>query len=78
MLQFSETITVQDESLSFAFNRIYTKSWEKFFIVVQKGRKFFQFSMKRDEVGNWKITEPAPEWLKRIEENLSTIIARNI
>ena len=78
MLQFSENIAIEDESLSFAFNRIYTKSGEKFFVVVQKGRKFFQFNMKRDEAGKWKITEPAPEWLKPIEENLSNIIARNI
>lgn len=73
MLQFSETIIVENEVLNFAFNRIYTKSGEKFFVVVQKGRKFFQFNMKRDEVGKWKITEPAPEWLKLIEENLSNV-----
>ena len=78
MLQFSETIPVENEALSFAFNRIYTKAGEKFFVVVQKGRKFYQFNMKRDDLGKWKITDPAPEWLKPIEENLSNVITRNI
>jgi len=78
MLQFSETVAVDDEVLSFAFNRIYTKSGEKFFVVVQKNRKFFQFSMKRDDSGQWKLTEPVVEWLRPIEEKLSHIITRNV
>ena len=78
MINFSERITVEDEVLSFAFNRIYTKSGEKFFVVVQKDRKFFQFDMKRDDAGKWKITGQVPEWLKPIEEKLSATIARNL
>jgi hypothetical protein len=78
MQQFNETIKIDDEVLSFAFNRIYTKSGEKFFVVVEKDRQFFQFNMQRDNSGKWTIAEPAPEWLKPIEENLANIIAGNL
>jgi len=78
MLQFNETIKIEDEVLSFAFNRIYTKSGEKFFVVVEKGRQFYQFDMNRDNSGRWKIIEPAPEWLKPIEEKVVELIARNL
>lgn len=78
MQQFNEIIKIDEEVLSFAFNRIYTKSGEKFFVVVEKDRQFFQFDMNRDNSGKWKIIEPAPEWLKPIEEKVAEIIARNL
>jgi hypothetical protein len=78
MLQFNETLKIEEDVLSFAFNRIYTKSGEKFFVVVEKGRQFFQFDMKKDSSGKWKISEPAADWLKPIEDKLSSIISRNL
>jgi hypothetical protein len=78
MLQFNETIKIEDEVLGFAFNRIYTKSGEKFFVVVEKGRQFFQFDMKKDSSGKWRISDPAADWLRPIEEQIASMIARNL
>ena len=78
MLQFNDTIKIDDEVLNFAFNRIYTKSGETFFVVVEKGRQFFQFDMKKDSSGKWKISEPAAEWIKAVEEEIANLIGRNL
>ena len=78
MEQFNEQFKTDNETLYLSFNRIYTGDGEKFYVVVQKGRHFFPFHMRKDDAGNWKIAEPAPEWAKGLEARLSEIIDRNI
>ena len=78
MLQFNESLRVDDETLYFSFNRIFTGDGEKFYVVVKKDRQFFPFDMKKTEEGMWKIMEPVPEWARALEEQLSEMISRNI
>lgn len=78
MLNFNETLRIDDETLQFSFNRIFTGNGEKFYVVVQKGRHFFPFDMKKDDAGNWKILEPVPEWAIQLENQISEMIIRNI
>jgi len=78
MTQFNEHLKVDDEILHFSFNRIYNADGEKFYVVVQKGKQFFPFDMKRNDHGNWRIVEPAPSWAMMLEERLSDLINKNI
>lgn len=78
MLNFNETLRVDDETLHFSFNRIFTADGEKFYVVVQKARQFFPFDMKKDAAGKWKIMEPIPAWAVELESQISEMINRNI
>jgi hypothetical protein len=78
MIKFNEHLKVDEETLYFSFNRIYNADGEKFYVVVQKGRQFSPFDMKKDDAGRWKIVEPSPAWAKALEEQLSEMIDRNI
>ena len=78
MTQFREHFKLGDETLQFSFNRIYNADGEKFYVIVEKGKQFIPFDMKKDDTGRWKINEPAPAWAKALEEQLSEIINRNI
>lgn len=76
MIQFYAYIRVDEVYVRFFFNRLYTISGEKFFVIVSKKNNTITFDMVKMN-GRWKIVEPAPKWLKPFEHHLSEIIKEN-
>jgi hypothetical protein len=75
--QFKGKLKVESQTLCFVFNRILTSNGEKFFIKVNKNRVPFSFDMKKDKYDKWKIVEPAPKWVRKVEEKLIKAINRH-
>jgi hypothetical protein len=73
---FTELIDIDGESLFFSFYRIRTVEGQKFFVSVSRHHKPFVFEMKKDDSGEWKINESAPEWIKPLRGILDQVIKR--
>lgn len=76
MTQFEEMIKVDNESLFFSFIQIDIR--QKFVVTVNKDRQYFVFDMKKDSSEKWKISDLVPQWLNKIEDQLSNVINREI
>ena len=77
MVPFEATLKVDDETLEFSFNKVYTTDREKLFVNVKRGAIYFAFDMIKGETGKWRIVEPAPAWAKELEDALATVIIQN-
>jgi hypothetical protein len=78
MRDFNGKITVDEETLYFAFNQIYSPEEEKIFVTVNKDRHFFIFTMSKKKSHFWQITGSVPTWIMDLETQLSEIIVQNI
>ena len=78
MNQFNGIIKAEEETLNFSFSRVYTTEGEKFFVTATTNKGYYNFDMKKDSKGKWRISDIAPQSLKEFEERLSNIIEQNI
>lgn len=78
MKPFNESTDLDGETLDFTFYYLHTFKGEKFFVTVTRSRQAYVFDMMEKDSGKWLINQPAPLWVKPLEEKLADIIRRNI
>jgi hypothetical protein len=78
MKPFMGSTELDGEPLEFTFYFTHTIIGEKFFVTVTRYRHAYIFDMMEKGSGKWLIVEPAPQWVKPLEEQLAHIISRNI
>jgi hypothetical protein len=78
MRPFNGSTDLDGETLDFTFYPTHTIKGEKFFITVTKYRQAYVFDMMEKDPGKWLICQPAPLWVKPLEEKLADMIRRNI
>jgi hypothetical protein len=78
MKPFFGSTEVDGETLEFTFYFTHTIYGEKFFVTVTRYRQAYIFDMMERDSGKWLIVEPVPQWVKPLEEQLASIISRNI
>ena len=77
MKPFKGSADLDDETLEFTFYYTHTIKGEKFFVTVTRYRQAYIFDMMERDFGKWLIVEPAPLWVKPLEEQLADIISHN-
>jgi hypothetical protein len=78
MKPFHESTDLDGETLDFTFYHINTIKGGKFFVTVTRSRQAYIFDMIEKDSGKWLIGQPAPFWVKPLEEKLADVISRNI
>ena len=78
MADFTKSITVENEKTRFQVSKIYKRDGFKFFVKVLYKNVLIYFDMQRDKRGDWKIINPAPNWLIPLESELASVIKKNI
>jgi hypothetical protein len=74
MLNFSRNLTYGTWNLDVHFAKVHAPVG-KFFVVVSDGPKeVVAFDMKHDEDKGWKVIQPAPDWIVRLEDQFSGFI----
>ena len=74
MSDFIEVISIAGKNYYFSFSKISTPGGSKFFVSTIENNDVVSFEIKGDEYDNWKIIEPAPKWIMKIEKTLLEII----
>ncbi|HEV7621724.1 MAG TPA: hypothetical protein VGO09_08325 [Flavisolibacter sp.] len=77
-LNFEATITIENERYTFRFSKIISPGKPKFFVSSYsiRGRSGC-FDMQENNYGNWKVVQPCPDWIVKLEARLSLIITQN-
>jgi len=78
MKPFNGNTELDGENLEFTFYYTHTIDGEKFFVTVTRHMQAYVFDMMERNSGKWLIIEPAPRWVKPLEEQLADIIKSNI
>ena len=78
MKPFNGSTDLDGENLEFTFYLTHTIKGEKFFVTVTRYSTAYVFDMMEKDSGKWLIGQPAPVWVKPLEEKLGDLITRNI
>jgi len=78
MKPFNASADLDGETLDFTFYYTPTVKGEKFFVTVTRNWQAYVFDMMEKDSGKWLIGQPAPVWVKPLEEKLGDLITRNI
>jgi len=78
MKPFNGSTDLDGETLDFTFYYTPTVKGEKFFVTVTRYSTAYVFDMMEKDSGKWLINQPAPLWVKPLEEKLANMIRRNI
>jgi len=78
MKPFNGSTDLDGETLEFTFYYTPTIEGAKFFVTVTRYSTAYVFDMMEKNSGKWLIIEPAPRWVKPLEEQLADIIKSNI
>ena len=78
MKPFNASTDLDGETLDFTFYYTPTIEGAKFFVTVTRYTTAYVFDMMEKDSGKWLINQPAPLWVKPLEERLADIIRRNI
>jgi len=78
MKPFNGSTDLDGETLEFTFYYTPTIEGAKFFVTVTRSWQAYVFDMMEKDSGKWLINQPAPLWVKPLEEKLANMIRRNI
>jgi hypothetical protein len=75
--QFKTTLNAEGKFIPFSFTFLATKNGGKYFVTVTKDSQPFWFDMIEMEEGRWSIVDPAPAWIKALENELAKSIIQS-
>jgi hypothetical protein len=75
--QFKATLNAEGKFIPFSFTFLATKNGGKYFVTVTKDSQPFWFDMIEMEEGRWSIVDPAPAWIKALENELAKSIIQS-
>ena len=80
MSQINGSLKIEGETVHFSFNRFFAAQGDRYFVSINRGRKFWIFYLS-NESGIWRFIgnpDSVPEWLRDNEAKLSVEINKAI
>lgn len=79
MAGFSTIVVTKKGAYTFRFSKIEGHALHKYFVSVVEGtQRITSFDMKLNNKGQWKVVEPAPDYIMDEERRLAASIEENL
>lgn len=76
-MSFSTQILHEHKLLNVQFNKVACPSGKYFIEVNSEESTIAGFEMEKDNHGNWKVTNPVPQWIVDLESRFAQAITEN-
>ena len=78
MFSFIREIPFDKWSLILHFTRVHAPQ-EKYFVLIRDGEiDVISFEVQKDKRDQWKVMQPAPEWVFNLEEQIADVLSEAV